>query len=114
MFNVGQKVECIGYPPTPKFALYPSAQVPKVGGIYVIRAVNDWPDEGVTRLRFVGLDNSHLLPKMGGRIEPGFNSIYFRPIVERKTDISIFTAMLTPTKRKVLAVTTGHGGSADR
>lgn len=33
----------------------------------------------------------------------GFPQWQFRPAVERKTDISVFTAMLTPNKRKVRA-----------
>lgn len=32
---------------------------------------------------------------------PGWNAEYFRPAVERKTDISIFTAMLTPKRQSV-------------
>lgn len=36
-----------------------------------------------------------------GHTEIGFPSFQFRPLLERKTDISIFTAMLTPTKQGV-------------
>lgn len=33
----------------------------------------------------------------------GFNAGRFRPVVDRKTDISVFTALLTPSKSKVPA-----------
>lgn len=33
----------------------------------------------------------------------GWDMVRFRPVVERKTDISIFTAMLNPSKQRVEA-----------
>ena len=36
-------------------------------------------------------------------IFPGYNAEAFRPIVEKKTDISIFTKMLNPDKRRINA-----------
>jgi hypothetical protein len=63
---------------------------PTLGEVYTIRAV--FPREGRLVLHLVEIDNSHL----DFDDEPGFDSEYFRPLVERKTDISIFQAMLTP------------------
>lgn len=93
MFHVGQKVACIRDSyyggPTDVFE-------PIVGSVYTIRSIRVdvlRPQYGVS-LVFEEITNSI---DRGGR-EPGFYSSRFRPIVERKTDISIFTAMLTPNK----------------
>lgn len=42
-------------------------------------------------------------PDAGDTTEPGYNPARFRPVVERKTDISIFKAMLNPSREKVSA-----------
>lgn len=42
--------------------------------------------------------------------EVSFRTWRFRPVHERKTDISIFTAMLDPTRRKELVLTSGKRG----
>lgn len=70
------------------------AQMPKRGSVYTIRQMNMWPD-GLTIL-LEELDNSHLIARGFGTIEPGFNAAKFRPVQTRKTDISIFTALLNP------------------
>jgi hypothetical protein len=70
------------------------ARLTEIGEVYTIRTINDWP--GRTLLTFHELDNSHMLARLGVTIEPGFDSRGFRAVVERKTDISIFIAMLTP------------------
>lgn len=72
------------------------AQIPKLGCVYTIRQMNMWPD-GLTIL-LEELDNSHLIARGFGIIEPGFNAAKFRPVQNRKTDISIFTQMLNPSK----------------
>lgn len=83
-FRVGQKVVCVR-------ALLTENVIKD--RIYTISAVN-------TELgkRFVGLvENKHY----SGDPAPWFAD-RFRPLVERKTDISIFTSMLTPSPEKVL------------
>lgn len=91
MFRVGQKVVCVAWPAD--LITRAEANYAHVGSVYTIRAINVWPDS--TKLRFYELDNSHMTARMGGKIEPGFNAKFFRPVVDRPTDISIFTRMLT-------------------
>lgn len=98
-FRVGQKVVCKRVK-IAEFAMSISFQCPLVGAIYTIRAINDWGG-GRVLLRFYELDNSHLIGLHGGTVEPGFPYTYFAPVVERKTDIEIFRAMLNTTPEKV-------------
>lgn len=95
MFRVGMKVILIGWiqsgVDTWK-AGHPSAQYPNVGDVYTVRAIRPWKDTAVLLLGEV--DNSHL----GYMLEPGFRQSFFRPVIERKTDTSVFTAMLKPSK----------------
>lgn len=72
---------------------------PEIGGVYTIRAINIWPSK--TILRFQEFDYSHLIGVGLVHIEPGWNSLGFRPIVERRTDISIFTKMLGPRMKRL-------------
>jgi hypothetical protein len=69
---------------------------PKFGDVVIIKTINVW--HRVTLLTFVEHDNFHLSTN---GYEPGFNAECFSPIVERKTDISIFTKMLNPSKQSV-------------
>jgi hypothetical protein len=93
MFHVGQKVCCVNEPCASQKAKWPGSNWPAKGAVYKIRAINVWPAQ--TLLRLEEVDNRHFEGVLSA-IEPGFPSEHFRPIVERKTDISIFTAMLTP------------------
>lgn len=74
--------------------------VPEPGGAYTVRSIRQGLQTGVTLLLLAELDNSHM-PVKG--LEPGFDSRYFRPLIERKTDISVFQAMLNPSKTEVTA-----------
>lgn len=76
MFHVGQKVVCVDAGIWRKIAN---------NVVYTIHSIN--ADHGLW-LRLIEVD------PLGG----GYLSSRFRPVVERKTDISIFTAMLTPSK----------------
>lgn len=110
VFHVGQMVVCVGmgekHDPIAVARWSKIGGVfPKVADVYAIRAIDVWPE--VTLLRLVEIDNSHL---RWARIEPGFNALAFRPLID--TDISIFTAMLAPTPRREPAssfVEHGHG-----
>lgn len=94
MFRVGQKVICIREPKAVHVVAWArrGGIYPHKNGIYTIRAINVWPEK--TLLRFFELDNRHL-EGVVSEIEPGFPADAFRPLVERKTDISIFTRMLS-------------------
>lgn len=81
-FRVGQKVVCIDDSVNPYGVL---ATYPKKGVVYAVRGVH--PDGDAIFL------DSIINPLIGGR-EPCFLNYRFRPVVERKTDISIFKAML--------------------
>lgn len=95
-FFVGQKVVRVGG----NERMSVPAKWPEMGKVYTVRAINVW-DYGVL-IRLTEIDNSHMVPEYS-RIEPGFQAQFFRPAVERKTDISIFTAMLTEQKQPVPA-----------
>lgn len=62
------------------------------GRIYTVRSTCDF--YGVVGVRLHEILRPH--SKFG--IEVPFAAARFRPVQKRKTDISIFTAMLTPTK----------------
>lgn len=93
-FRVGQKVVRIGdgsFRANPKAAAA-GYSAPVIGDVVTIRAINAWRDK--TILTFEEHDNRHLLKVGCYPFEPGFCSTAFRPIVERKTDISVFTEIL--------------------
>ena len=102
-FRVGQKVVCVDAGSTGKYT--PWRHSDDVHGltegvVYTIRAVGS----------FRGLrDNVWLAeihrPLCAGREYP-YAAARFRPVVERKTDISVFTAMLNPSQVTVDAMNT--------
>lgn len=104
MFRLGQKVVCVDvgiYQPGRAVA----GKYLRLGEVYTIQEVLEFPhkEDRVVGLavRLVGLvrpDHKH--PVFS---DYPFAASRFRPVVGRKTDISIFTAMLTPSKRKVRA-----------
>lgn len=92
-FRVGQKVICVDASPNPEG----ESLSLKMGATYTIKAVAKlWSTYGVQVFEAVA-------PETRMRA-PFFNATRFRPIVEQKTDISVFTRMLTPnSKEKVRA-----------
>lgn len=92
-FRVGQKVECIVH--WPQSRRRADAIYAEKGEVYTIRGFCPGTD-GVTRLYLQEIRNDPMYCTALGTIEFGFNAKHFRPIVERKTDISIFTGMLKP------------------
>jgi hypothetical protein len=107
-FHVGQKVVCIDDNDSPPkgHQVLTVMVLPKVGKVYTVREVltgvvggspcvllQEIPDQIVEVL-------SNGVHRVGTIV---FYAHAFRPLVERKTDISIFKAMLTPKTEQVAA-----------
>ena len=86
MFRVGQKVVCVD-------ASGNASLVLREGNIYVVIG----PAEIKAAKDCVMIDCKPLNQLRGNR---DWMASRFRPIIERKTDISIFKAMLTPAGKK--------------
>jgi len=87
MFRVGQKVVCVDVRNTALGSRVPLHK----NAIYIIDDVDTRPDEfGGLAFRLVGVEGLYYHWR-------------FRPIVERKTDISIFTEMLSPARKHEVA-----------
>lgn len=106
-FRVGQKVVCVDAGKTPGInARGRAADYLKEGRVYTVRWVGECPHEPWRKL---GVNIRLAEVNRGGDAERPewndfpFRATRFRPIVERSTDISIFTAMLTPKKTRVRA-----------
>ena len=95
-FNVGQKVVCITDDWQHSMRhLVPN--VPRKGSIYHVRGY----DRVVIAPDSVGHKYIWLCEITNPRVgltEPSFLAAHFRPVIERETDISIFTAMLNPAR----------------
>lgn len=93
-FRIGQKVEYIG-PAIDGSSTGQITPVPRT--IYTVR--ENGSVLGVSAIRVFEIVNS---PKDWGNgfYELWMNRDYFRPLIERKTDISIFTAMLNRTTER--------------
>lgn len=92
-FQVGQRVTQINDLP---WRVRPGEIAPEYGKVYVIRDIISC---GV----FTGLTFNEIRNRCCdcgcGRDVCFFNAQDFRPVVERKTDISIFTRMLDPVRK---------------
>jgi hypothetical protein len=91
MFRIGQKVVCIKNKMDNGAPRHPRVDYPEVGGVYTVAAAWTGKD-GKALLQFDELRSPKKYRKWG------FRASYFRTVVERKTDISIFTAMLKTQK----------------
>lgn len=106
MFRVGQKVVCVYAGPADPMRPGQASDYLKKGAIYTIREVCEFPyapdrKSGVG-IRLVGVyreDDSHN-PEWS---DYPFGSFRFRPIVERKTDISVFHEILRKASKRVSA-----------
>jgi hypothetical protein len=103
-FRVGQRVVCIRTAAESQRGLWVpyAAAFPVVGTIYHIRSIafdNPQSPDGLVRL--AEIDNAHLMRRFHYATEPGFPVGAFRPIVERKTSIEIFTKMLTDKRENI-------------
>lgn len=90
-FRVGQKVVCVDTSPGSRG--YVPIELEK-GRVYTVAWISDYPDpDGDYGIHLVGI-----ISQPQPLHNSGFKCRRFRPIVERKTDISIFTSMLKPSK----------------
>ena len=101
MFRINQKVVAVAGPK----GLRPTIEAIKikVGTVLTIRdidmsAANCPGHEGLPTLRFEEILNARVLTMSHGPWELGYDPRYFRPVVERKTDISIFREILNREK----------------
>lgn len=106
-FYVGQKVCFVGDKKAP-LSFYRDAceshggVMPVYGEVYTVRSIFTLgASKGESLLRLTEIDNSGLAPFTVGQIEPGYPARCFRPVVESKTDISLFKAMLNPSDKRV-------------
>lgn len=103
-FTIGQKVVCVDHMNNSKTSKLPEIQK---GRTYKIREIGIQEVEGVgifddeITLWLEGISRPYKTPS--GAADIGFRCSRFRPVVERKTDISIFKAMLNPSKEQVTA-----------
>lgn len=103
-FTVGQKVVCVRswYDEQLLSAAVLGITLPVKRGVYTIRSVDRFSPDAV-HVRLHEIHNPKLEYSDFGCIEQAFCSTSFRPLVERKTDISVFKAMLNPSKEQVSA-----------
>ncbi len=98
-FYVGQKVVCVdahSVKPGDEGRRWIPGEEPIEGAIYTIRRI--WKSStGSLVFDFFELSRDARSSIAWG-YEVGYGSFRFRPVIERKTDISIFTAMLAPNK----------------
>ena len=98
-FRVGQKVVCVD----DRAAECDGVQRLFVGHVYTIRSIQEeYSADGWVRMTEGCLVRLNEITSRVGSDHP-YGACRFRPIVERNTDISIFKAMLTPSKTKVKA-----------
>lgn len=88
-FHVGQKVVCINDDWTHPLRRLVGT-VPRKGAIYHVRGFDRFAPAFIYLVEIVNM----VPPTFTS--EPAFLAESFRPIVERKTDISIFTKLLAP------------------
>ncbi|MGV2110129.1 hypothetical protein ACQZ46_02500 [Agrobacterium salinitolerans] len=101
-FTVGQKVVCVdGSAPSREQKLRLGSRYPDEGKIYTIRECLIWGGSPAVRLEEIV--NPLLNFAFDGFSEQAFSPARFRPVIQRKTDISIFKAMLNPSKEQVSA-----------
>lgn len=105
-FRVGQKVVLVDDSPINFKGCAARAdgrkagvQYPTVGSVYTVRKAYV-ASNGMVGILLAEIDNHAACLRLGLSDEIGFPAIRFRPVVERKTDISIFKAMLNPSRVK--------------
>ncbi|MGR9130800.1 hypothetical protein [Rhizobium leguminosarum] len=69
---------------------------PTKGSVYTVRGLVTSSFTGENLLLLEEIDNREAADASGWLKEPGTESYRFRPVIERKTSIEIFQAMLNP------------------
>ena len=107
-FRVGQKVVCVDDSDPVGSAGWHARKGTKFGlshgKVYTIEGIYEAPGFYNGKLENSVCLSLAELKKPPPPIHPwadGFNAKRFRPVVQRKTDISVFKALLTPSKEKV-------------
>lgn len=100
MFKIGQEVICIRSLVRKLGMGYGHEKLPLAGVMYHIRDIGAGLHLGRPEGLAVRLEEivNPITLYQGGEFEPAFDVNRFRPIIKRKTDIAIFTEMLTETK----------------
>lgn len=106
-FRVGQKVVCVTKNKMVgiierEHAISLGAVYPEENGIYTVREIYV-SRSGVPAVLLTELNNCALSLSLGAARECGFAASWFRPALQRKTDISVFKAVLNPARSAVLA-----------
>lgn len=98
-FYVGQKVVCVDGKLSAEYAALAhdlNIVMPTENSVYTIRDIVRDFIVGKEHCRLVEIKNPIINWLIQESSEPAFSVSRFRPAVERKTDISVFTEMLTP------------------
>lgn len=95
-FHVGQKVVCVnnGNSLNTPNAKWRDGERPAIGAVYTVRSIHLHEIGGQTLWLNEICRCDEAVREYGPSV--GYGSYRFRPVIERKTDISIFTEMLTP------------------
>jgi hypothetical protein len=97
MFRVGQKIVCVDS--RSGSGRWTDNDGPVEGSIYTVRrCFVDGDGDAILHLAEIARGP---VARMRHGDNAGYSATRFRPIVERKTDISIFTKMLTPSDKKI-------------
>ena len=103
-FHVGQKVVCIDDlerdEMIPGVSFIGDLDGLRKGSVYTIRSVFFSPVFGEPLVRLNEIQRLPLCRIGGFKFEGGYDPSRFRPVAERRTDISIFRAMLEPKKAR--------------
>lgn len=104
MFHAGQKVVCVDDGPHKnQRARRTGISVPlKRGKVYEIAHVTPPDPKGQLGVILVGVGGSRVFHSRLG-YELGWGASRFRPVVTRKTDISVFTEILGPQREPALS-----------
>lgn len=106
-FDIGQRVICIGGGPSRFSVEYWESwrqqwglTFPCRGRPYSVRKTRIAKD-GTQRIRLVEIVNPEVQFSDAPNQEPWWQSVSFRPVVKRETDISVFRKILMPTVERV-------------
>jgi len=107
MFHIGQKVVCVNdFPSIPGRTCGFHLSGLTKGQIYTVRWVGFWgvpnffAEAESVRLEEIFRGADPFCPDNQHFFDTPYYAQRFQPLIERKTDISIFTAMLTPSRAR--------------